>query len=115
MGLNENLREQREKQKKAIPSKVFYNHFFALNYHIISDSNKYNLKTIPFYNSLKLRNENFNIDTIRKLLWLLNNEMSKDELMAALELKNRDNFQKTYIKPAVEVGLIELTLPAKKT
>jgi hypothetical protein len=69
MGLNENLREQREKQKKAIPSKVFYNHFFALNYHIISDSNKYNLKTIPFYNSLKLRNENFNIDTIRKLLW----------------------------------------------
>ena len=41
--------------------------------------------------------------------------MSKDELMAALELKNRDNFQKTYIKPAVEDGLIELTLPAKKT
>jgi len=32
--------------------------------------------------------------------------MSKDELMAALELKNRDNFQKTYIKPAVEVGLM---------
>ena len=50
-----------------------------------------------------------------RVLWLLNNEMSKDELMAALELKNRDNFQKTYIKPAVEVGLIELTLPAKKT
>ena len=35
--------------------------------------------------------------------------------MAALELKNRDNFQKTYIKPAVEDGLIELTLPEKKT
>jgi hypothetical protein len=28
--------------------------------------------------------------------------------MAALELKNRDNFQKTYIKPAVEDGLIEM-------
>ena len=41
--------------------------------------------------------------------------MSRNELMAAMELKNRDNFQKTYIKPAVEVGLIELTLPAKKT
>ena len=41
--------------------------------------------------------------------------MSRNELMAALELKNRDNFQKTYIKQAVEVGLIELTLPAKKT
>jgi predicted transcriptional regulator len=41
--------------------------------------------------------------------------MSRDELMDALELKNRDNFQKTYIKPAVEDGLIELTLPDKKT
>ena len=35
--------------------------------------------------------------------------------MAALELKNRDSFQKTYIKPAVEDGLIELTLHDKKT
>ena len=35
--------------------------------------------------------------------------------MAALELNNRDNFQKTYIKPAVEDGLLELTLPDKKT
>jgi hypothetical protein len=35
--------------------------------------------------------------------------------MAALELNNRDNFQKTYIKTAAEDGLIELTLPNKKT
>lgn len=69
MGLIEILREQRDKERKAIPSKVFFNHFFAINYHIISDSNKYKLKTIPFYNALKLRNENFNLDTIRKLLW----------------------------------------------
>ena len=48
-------------------------------------------------------------------VWILNNEMSRDELVAALELKNRDNFQKTYIKPAVEDGLVELTLPDKKT
>jgi hypothetical protein len=41
--------------------------------------------------------------------------MSRNELMAALELKNRDNFQKTYIKPAVEDGLIELAFPDKKT
>ena len=41
--------------------------------------------------------------------------MSRNELMAALELKNRDNFQKTYIKPAVEDGLIELTLHDNKT
>jgi len=35
--------------------------------------------------------------------------------MAAFELNNRDNFQKTYIKPDVEDDLIELTLPDKKT
>jgi hypothetical protein len=28
--------------------------------------------------------------------------------MAALELNKRNNFQKTYIKPAVEDGLIEM-------
>jgi hypothetical protein len=50
-----------------------------------------------------------------RVVWLLNNEMSRDELMATLELKNRDNFQKTYTKPAVEDGLIELTFPDKKT
>jgi|GEM_PF-6207369 len=50
-----------------------------------------------------------------RVVWLLDNEMSRNELMAALELKNRDNFQKTYIKPAVEDGLIELTLHDKKT
>jgi len=50
-----------------------------------------------------------------RVVWILNNEMSRNELMAEMELKNRDNFQKTYIKPAVEDDLIELTLPDKKT
>jgi hypothetical protein len=50
-----------------------------------------------------------------RVVWILNNEMSRNELMAAMELKNRDNFQKTYIKLAVEDDLIELTLPDKKT
>jgi len=50
-----------------------------------------------------------------RVVWIINNEMSRNELMAAMELKNRDNFQKTYIKPAVEDDLIELTLPDKKT
>jgi hypothetical protein len=27
-----------------------------------------------------------------RVVWILNNEMSRNELMAALELKNRDNF-----------------------
>ncbi len=50
-----------------------------------------------------------------RVVWLLKCEMSRDELMAALKLKNRDNFQKTYLKPALKNNLIELTLPEKKT
>lgn len=69
MGLNERIKEIKEKQKKSIPSKVFFNHFFALNYHIQSDEAKLNLKKIPFYNSLKLKNNKFELETIRKLLW----------------------------------------------
>ena len=50
-----------------------------------------------------------------RLVWKIQGEMSRDELMVTLELKNRDNFQKSYIKPAIEDGLIENTLPDKKT
>lgn len=63
------LKERLEQQKKAIPSRVFFNHFFAVYYHIQADDKKYNLKKSDYYNSLKLKNSNFNIDTIRKLLW----------------------------------------------
>lgn len=69
MGLVEMLKKQREKEVKAIPSKVFYNHFFAINYHLGSDSEKYKLKKIPYYNQLKLNNPDFNIEHCRKLLW----------------------------------------------
>jgi predicted HTH transcriptional regulator len=50
-----------------------------------------------------------------RLVWKIKGEMSRDELMTSLELKNRDNFQKSYIKPAIENGLIENTIPDKKT
>ncbi len=50
-----------------------------------------------------------------RLVWKIQGEMSRDELMATLELKNRDNFQKSYIKPAIENGLLENTLPDKPT
>jgi ATP-dependent DNA helicase RecG len=50
-----------------------------------------------------------------KLVWLLDSEMNREELMHLLGLKSRNNFQKTYIKPCVKEGLIEQTLPNKKT
>lgn len=60
----EKYKEIEERRKKAIPSKVFFNHFFAVHYHILSSNDRYELKRIPFYNTLKLRKNNFNIDII---------------------------------------------------
>nr|WP_217734433.1 hypothetical protein [Advenella alkanexedens] len=37
--------------------------------------------------------------------------MNRAELMLALELKDRVNFRDTYLQPALELGLIEMTQP----
>jgi len=39
--------------------------------------------------------------------------MSRDELQMALGLKDRKSFWKRYLKPALEQGLIEMTIPEK--
>lgn len=59
----------RESQQKSIPSKVFFNHFFAINYHLLADDHRFDLKRISYYNNLKRRNDNLKLDIIRKLLW----------------------------------------------
>lgn len=69
MELPDRLKKIRDKQKEGIPSKVFFNHFFAVHYHIQSEDSRFNLKKIPFYNSLQLRNDKFKLETIKKLLW----------------------------------------------
>lgn len=63
------VEENKIKERKAIPSKVFFNHFFAINYNIEANSERYNIKLLNYYNNLKIRNNNFNLDTSRKLLW----------------------------------------------
>ncbi|MDO6436082.1 hypothetical protein Q4534_01630 [Cyclobacterium sp. 1_MG-2023] len=55
--------------KKAIPSRVFFNHFSAINYHIFNNSDRYDLKKIAFYNQIKIKNSKLIIDDCRKLLW----------------------------------------------
>ena len=44
---------------------------------------------------------------------MLRGAMSRKELMAALDLTGRDNFEKLYLRPALAEGLIEMTLPDK--
>ncbi|MBS1590284.1 MAG: putative DNA binding domain-containing protein [Bacteroidetes bacterium] len=43
----------------------------------------------------------------------LGESYSRDELQDILELKDRENFRLNYLKPALEQGLIEMTIPDK--
>ncbi|MGM0656855.1 MAG: Fic family protein [Thermodesulfobacteriota bacterium] len=53
------------------------------------------------------------IKRIRHLLMAIKGEQSKKELMAALKLTGRDNFEKRYLHPALEGEFIEMTIPEK--
>ena len=39
--------------------------------------------------------------------------MSRQQIQAALGLKSEEHFRSSYLKPALEAGLIEMTLPQK--
>jgi hypothetical protein len=67
--LYEIFKEQAEKDRKAIPSKVFFNHFHAINYRIVNDDTRFQLKKIDFFNKIKIKNPDFDLDICRKLLW----------------------------------------------
>ena len=54
-------------------------------------------------------------DHVEQLVAALTGEMSRAELQAALSLTHRDYFTATYLRPALEAGLIEMTLPDKPT
>ena len=42
-----------------------------------------------------------------------NSEMSLAELMGRMGLTDRKNFREAYLKPALDSGLVEMTLPDK--
>lgn len=51
-------------------------------------------------------------DQVKNLLEVLGDmTLSASELMQALGLKHRPTFRKNYLKPALEEGLIEMTIP----
>ncbi len=53
------------------------------------------------------------IGQVQKLLGILRGEMSREEILSKLGLKSRDNLRRVYLKPALDSGFIELTLPGK--
>jgi ATP-dependent DNA helicase RecG len=50
---------------------------------------------------------------VKRLLELLQGEMTRGQLMNALGLKGRMHFSKEYLAPAMEAGYIEMTIPEK--
>lgn len=48
-----------------------------------------------------------------ELLKALKDEMSRDDLQAALGLQDQKSFRERYMKPALNAGLIEMTIPEK--
>ena len=52
---------------------------------------------------------------VQKLLEIMNGEMSRTDMMNALGLNNREHFRKEYLVPAIDLKVIELTIPDKPT
>ncbi len=54
-------------------------------------------------------------ECVERLIGAVQRETSRTELPAALNLRDRRSFIVTYLKPALEAGFIEMTLPDKPT
>ena len=52
---------------------------------------------------------------VQRVILVLNGEMKRAEIQAALQLKNDEYFRTDYINPALEAGMIELKYPQKLT
>lgn len=56
-----------------------------------------------------------NLTEPQRIVIVLQGEMTRDELMKKLDLKQRVNFMENYINPAIEQGWVERTRPDKPT
>jgi hypothetical protein len=50
---------------------------------------------------------------VKRLLKVMQTEMTREALQSALDLQDRKSFRERYLKPALEDGLIEMTIPGK--
>lgn len=48
---------------------------------------------------------------VKRFISAINGEMSKHDIMLALELKDEKNFRERYLKPVINAGLCEMTRP----
>lgn len=52
---------------------------------------------------------------VKLLQALMTEDLSRQALQSALGLKNNEHFRKAYLLPALDDGLIEMTIPDKPT
>ena len=52
---------------------------------------------------------------VRELIKVFTGMHTRGELQKMLGLSNRDYFRKSYLQPAIEAGLVALTIPDKPT
>ncbi len=50
---------------------------------------------------------------VKKLISLMTDEHSREELMKLLNITHKEYFRSEYIQKAIQLGLIEMTLPDK--
>lgn len=50
---------------------------------------------------------------VERLLAVIDGEMTREALQDALELQDRKSFRERYLKPALDEGLVEMTVPGK--
>ncbi len=50
---------------------------------------------------------------VEGLLRMLNAAMDRQEIQESLQLSDRENFRISYLKPALDAGLVEMTIPDK--
>lgn len=72
------------------------------------------LNTLESFNSLDTPQVTPQVSPqVNELLIALKGEMSRDDLQVALGLQDRKSFSARYLKPALNAGLIEMTIPDK--
>lgn len=50
---------------------------------------------------------------VKRLAEAMQGEMKRSELQAALGLKHEDHFREAYLRPALDAGVVEMTIPDK--
>jgi Fic family protein len=53
------------------------------------------------------------VEMLLKMLTGADKPLARNELQSRLTLKDRESFRERYLKPALDLGLIEMTIPSK--